>query len=79
MWVFRHFPILPPEVLSRRAQTLVSELFSSRRASGSAFFLDQPVIGTIERIPQPGGSATESAAQTAPAREHVAWSRRGSS
>jgi hypothetical protein len=78
MWVFRHFGSLPPQVLSRRAQALVSELFSPQRAGGAAGYSDEAVIGTVERIPQPG-SVPAPAAQPLAAREDVAWSRRGSS
>lgn len=78
IWVFRHFESLPPQVLSRRAQALVSELFSPQRAGGAAYYSDEVVIGTVERIPQPG-SVPAMGSQPLAAREGVAWSRRGSS
>ncbi len=57
LWVFRYFSELPQNVLSRRALTLIENL-CMRQHSGSHGFLyaisDQPVIGTVERVPQFG-------------------------
>jgi hypothetical protein len=78
MWVFRHFQSLPLQVLSRRAQAVVSELFSPARAERAGFYTDQPVIGTVERIPQPGGLPPAASSNPVAAREGVAWSRRSS-
>lgn len=57
LWVFHNFSSLPQNVLSRRAHALIENL-CMRQHSGSQGFLyaitDQPVIGTVERVPQFG-------------------------
>lgn len=57
LWVFRNFSALPQNVLSRRAHALI-ETLCMRQHSGAQGFLysitDQPVIGTVERVPQFG-------------------------
>jgi hypothetical protein len=57
LWVFRYFSVLPQNVLSRRARTLIENL-CMRQHTGSHGFLyaitDQPVIGTVERVAQFG-------------------------
>jgi hypothetical protein len=56
MWMFRHFPSLPQQVLSLREQRMVDRLceengFASMPGVGTA---DAPVIGRIEkRLPVP--------------------------
>ena len=77
LWVFRNFSVLPQNVLSGRARTLIENL-CMRQHSGSHGFLyaitDQPVIGTVERVPQIGleeAQAGEAKGVTSPA----AWSR----
>jgi hypothetical protein len=79
LWVFRHFSDLPTQVLTEKAQALVTNLFSQGRSSqpgAAAFFSDQPIIGTVERMPQPGESPTPASEATIRAREGVAWERR---
>jgi len=52
MWVFRHFPILPQQVLSNRQRRLVERLCSEQRFVAMAYaegIEDAPVIGTVER------------------------------
>jgi len=54
LWVFRHFPILPHAVLSRRQQRMIDRLCSQQRFASVAYVdhMDEaPVIGTIERRP----------------------------
>jgi hypothetical protein len=79
LWVFRHFADLPAQVLTQKAQALVADLFSTGRSSqpgAAAFFSDQPIIGTVERMPQPGESPSPASGATIRAREGVAWERR---
>lgn len=64
-WVFRHFPILPNVVLSRRTQNLISELCSQQSAYSEGF-LDAPLLGTVERLGPPL-MATESTPKSASA------------
>ncbi len=57
IWVFRHFEVLPQQVLSRHTQSLIDNL-CARNHRGSNHFLyaitDQPLIGTVERLATPG-------------------------
>ena len=57
LWVFRNFSSLPQNVVSPRAHALIENL-CMRQHDGSQGFLysitDQPVIGTVERVPQFG-------------------------
>ena len=66
LWVFRNFSALPQNVLSRRAHALIGNL-CMRQHSGSQGFLysitDQPVIGTVERVPQFGLAETQAGAK----------------
>ena len=80
LWVFRHFEGLPQNVLSGRARRLIEDL-CMRQHSGAHGFLyaitDQPVIGTVERVPQFGleeAQPGEAKRVTSPA----AWSRHNS-
>jgi hypothetical protein len=67
LWVFRNFSVLPQNVLSRRARNLIENL-CMRQHSGNHGFLyaitDQPVIGTVERVPQFGLEAQETSAES---------------
>lgn len=57
LWVFRHFEVLPQNVLSRRAHTLIENLCMRQHGEAHGFLYaitDQPVIGTVERVPQFG-------------------------
>ena len=51
LWIFRHFPSLPPQVLRPREQQLIDRLWSEKKfvsmpAMGAP---NRPVIGRIER------------------------------
>lgn len=62
LWVFRHFEALPQNVLSRRTRTLIENLClrqHSRAKTAVYAITDQPVIGTIERVPQFGVEKTQ--------------------
>jgi len=57
LWVFRNFSVLPQNVLSRRAHTLIENLCMRQHSEPHGFLYaitDQPVIGTVERVPQFG-------------------------
>jgi hypothetical protein len=57
LWMFRHFPILPHIVLSRRQQRLIDRLCAEQRFASMAYAdgMDEaPVIGTVERRPPVG-------------------------
>ncbi len=70
MWMFRHFPSLPQQVLRPREQRMVDRLceengFASMPGMGTA---DVPVVGRIEkRLPVP--------AEVLPMRKPVAGSK----
>ncbi|MBZ5719310.1 MAG: hypothetical protein LAO03_02910 [Acidobacteriia bacterium] len=52
LWIFRHFPILPPQVLSLRQQRLFDALCNDDRyVAEPNQFGDAPVLGTLERRP----------------------------
>ncbi|HUK24593.1 MAG TPA: hypothetical protein VLV49_08435 [Terriglobales bacterium] len=51
LWVFRHFEILPLQVLSRRQQKLVDELCAGQHFVSFPGMDDAPVLGTVERRP----------------------------
>jgi hypothetical protein len=78
MWVFRHFEILPIQVLSGRACELIADLVARPRTSqpGAVFFSGQPVIGTVERMPQPGDAPPDGGPGKVQSSSPVAWSRR---
>jgi hypothetical protein len=62
LWVFRNFSVLPQNVLSRRAHTLMENLCMRQHSESHGFLYaitDQPVIGTIERVPQLGLDESE--------------------
>jgi hypothetical protein len=57
LWMFRHFPILPHAVLSRRQQRMIDRMCSEQRFASMAYAdgMDEvPVIGTIEHRPPTG-------------------------
>lgn len=57
LWVFRHFQVLPQNVLSRRAHSLIENLCMRQHSQSHGFLYaitDQPVIGTVDRVPQFG-------------------------
>ena len=54
LWIFRNFPILPPQVLSLRQQRLLDSLCNDDRyvsLAGPNEFGDAPLLGTLERRP----------------------------
>ena len=54
VWMFRHFPILPHAVLSRRQQRMIDRMCSEQRFESMAYVdhMDEaPIIGTVERRP----------------------------
>jgi len=54
LWMFRHFPILPHAVLSRRQQRMIDRMCSEQKFASAAYFNgmnEAPVIGTIEHRP----------------------------
>jgi len=53
LWTFRHFSILPEEVLNRRERRLVTELSAQARfmSDREALVDNTPVIGTVDRTP----------------------------
>ena len=80
LWVFRHFPVLPHAVLSRRQQRMIDRM-CSEQVFASLPYVDgmyrAPVIGIVERRPAVGPdpfaagrrSASESEGLTAEARQ----------
>jgi hypothetical protein len=58
VWMFRHFQMLPSQVLSQRQRRLIDDLcrqhqfVSAREANGQD---DLPVLGTVDWRPQPEG------------------------
>jgi hypothetical protein len=56
IWVFRNFRVLPQQVLSRTARNLIEGLCARQNSQSNGLIysiIDQPVIGTVERNPQP--------------------------
>jgi len=52
MWTFRHFDVLPLQVLSPRQRQLIEDLCAQQRfVSVSSDGSDAPVLGTVERRP----------------------------
>ena len=54
LWMFRHFPILPHAVLSRRQQRMIDRMCSEQRFESVAYvdhMEEAPIIGTVERRP----------------------------
>jgi hypothetical protein len=57
VWMFRHFPILPHAVLSRRQKRMIDRLCAGQRFASMAYadgMEEAPVIGTVERRPVVG-------------------------
>jgi hypothetical protein len=50
-WAFRHFHVLPPQVLSRRDQRLIEKLFRSAVVTPSFPVSSNTVLGVVERMP----------------------------
>jgi hypothetical protein len=72
LWMFRHFPILPHAVLSRRQQRLIDRMCSEQRFESMAYvdhMEEAPVIGTVEHRPpitnQPSSSRRPAASERA--------------
>src|SRR5712691_10920927 len=54
LWIFRHFHVLPLQVLSRRQRTLIESLCAQQRfvsLSPTDEFEYAPILGTVERRP----------------------------
>src|ERR1700758_4584200 len=52
LWMFRHFEVLPQQVLSARQQRIVDRLCIEKRFVSLPSTIDEtPIIGTLERIP----------------------------
>jgi hypothetical protein len=51
LWIFRHFEILPLQVLSRRQRKLVDALCGAQHFVSLPGVDDAPVLGTVERRP----------------------------
>ena len=54
LWIFRHFQVLPLQVLSRRQRALIESLCAQQRfvsLSPSNEFEYTPILGTVERRP----------------------------
>ncbi len=67
LWIFRHFPTLPPKVLSGWQRRLIGSLFSSPQFISMSRFDDAPIIGTLESRPLAEVSEGSVAAQAADA------------
>ncbi len=53
LWTFRNFPSLPLAVLNHRQQKLVDRLYSRQKFVSLSLengMVDQPLIGTVERL-----------------------------
>jgi hypothetical protein len=56
LWIFRHFEVLPLQVLSARQQKLIDALCSEHRLHphpAPLLLADAPVLGTVEWRPRP--------------------------
>jgi len=54
LWVFRHFHILPLQVLNTRQRQLIDDLCADQRfvtGAEAAGIEDAPILGTVERRP----------------------------
>lgn len=78
LWIFRHFEMLPLQVLSNRQRTLIDSLCLQQRflsLPATAETEDSPVLGTVERRPpievdplpprRPSARVTEAVARVA--------------
>ena len=64
LWVFRHFDVLPQQVLSGMTVSLIENLCArSHLASNDLLYsiTEQPVIGTVERLLTADGDTAEGA------------------
>ena len=55
LWIFRHFPLLPLQVLSLRQQEFIDALCTEHRfvpLPQITLFEDAPVLGTVEWRPE---------------------------
>ena len=79
LWVFRYFEVLPQNVLSHHAHTLIENLCLRQHSEPHGFLYaitDQPVIGTVERMPQLGLEAAQSSAKAVASTATATLSRR---
>jgi hypothetical protein len=53
LWMFRHFEVLPQQVLSARQQRLIEKMCVQRKFVGwnDQPGMDTPILGTLERRP----------------------------
>ncbi|SRR5216684_5349491 len=54
LWIFRHFQVLPQQVLSNRQQRLIEDLCTEHRFVSLPYQNggeDAPIIGTVDRHP----------------------------
>jgi len=51
IWIFRHFDVLPQQVLSGRQQNLIDTLCASHGFIALRHRNETPIIGTVERRP----------------------------
>ena|ERR1700693_5695995 len=58
LWVFRHFEKLPLQVLNRRQQRLIRNLWSEERFV--SLHEEAPILGTLERRPPMEASSPSS-------------------
>ena len=74
LWLFRNFPLLSPQVLSRRQQQIIDGFCNQHGFISLNYqngLVDAPVIGTLERRPPVDvrkPNAQEGTAETAPVR-----------
>jgi len=74
LWLFRNFPLLSPQVLSRRQQQIIDGFCNQHGFVSLSYkngLVDAPVIGTLERRPAMDvkkSGAQEEVAETTPVR-----------
>jgi hypothetical protein len=74
LWLFRNFPLLSPQVLSRRQQQIIDGLCNQHGFISLGYqngLVDAPVIGTLERRPPADvrkSDAREEIAESTPVR-----------
>ena len=59
LWIFRHFAMLPLQVLNQRQQKLIDGLCAEHRFVSlprTVELVDSPVLGTVEWRPSTGGA-----------------------
>lgn len=54
LWVFRHFHVLPMQVLTSRQRRLVESLWAGQRfvSLTQPYGVEAPILGTVERRPR---------------------------